>query len=365
MPLLGPQRYLASPSAYDAATDRLHAETRAAAAHTAISAAEGARVTVAGFYEHDVSAHALANSAGLRAYHLSTSARFTNTARTSDGTGSGWAGILSHRAAEIDVGTLVKVAVDKALRSAKPRRLEPGRYTVVLEPAAVAELFGFMRGALDARAVDEGRSFFSLPGGGSRLGEKLFSELVTLRSDPTDRATPAATFDGEGMALKPTTWIEGGRLTALRYSRHWANQRGKAPTGQPTTYHLHGGSAGSAQELLRGVKRGVLITHFWYTRVVDPQSILITGLTRDGVFLIENGELTAPVNNFRFNESPVTMLRNADALTRDTLRTPFLGGGGRQRVGLVQLQDFGAGGETRVPALRTHEFNLASISSAV
>lgn len=346
MPPLGPQRYRPSPAARDLATERLDAAARAEAARVAVAAAESAGLQIAGFYEHDGTTWALANSAGLHAAHRSTGAGLTMTARTSDGTGSGWAGAFSNRAADLDAGTLARVAVDKAVRSAKPQRLDPGRYTVVLEAAAVGGLLWFLAGSLDARRADEGRSFFSRAGGGTRVGEKVFGEAITLTSDPLDAETPGAPFDGDGVPLKRMAWIDGGLLRDLIYSRFWAAKQGKQPTGTPGVFKLAGGTA-SAPDLLTGVQRGVLITRFWYANLLDPQTVLVTGLTRDGVFLIENGEVTAPVNNFRFNESPITVLKNADALTRATIRLPD--GDGRMRV----------------PALRTHEFNLASVSEAV
>lgn len=165
-----------------------------------------------------------------------------------------------------------------------------------------------------------------------------------MRSDPTSAETPGAPFDGEGVPLAPTTWIENGVVKALVYNRYWASKQGVAATGQPSTFQLLGGAATDA-DLLAGVKRGVLVTRFWYLRWVDPQTLLVTGLTRDGVFLIENGQVTAPVNNFRFNDSPATMLSRADAITAATVRAQ--------------------GGRLRVPGLRTHEFNLTSISDAV
>ncbi|HXQ21157.1 MAG TPA: TldD/PmbA family protein [Candidatus Acidoferrales bacterium] len=345
MPLLAPQRYLASPAAYDPSTHHLTATARADTARAAIAAADAAGLQIAGFHEHSGGIWMLGNSAGLRAEYRATAASLTMTARTGDGTGSGWAGALAQRAAEIDAAALTRVAVDKAVRSARPRRLDPGRYTVVLEPAAVGTLLGFLVDSLDARRADEGRSAFSKPGG-TRVGDQLFADAITLVSDPTDPQTPGAPFDGEGFPLRRTTWIDKGTLAALTYSRFWAAKQGRPPSGDPSVFHLRGGTA-TTDALLQDVQRGVLITRFWYCEWVDPQTMLLTGLTRDGVFLIENGAVTGPVNNFRFNESPLTMLRNADALGRDTVRVPD------------------AGGRLRVPALRTHEFNLASISAAV
>lgn len=342
MPPLGPQKYLNVPGAYDPALDTLDAAARADAAKASLTAAKGAGVNIAGFIEHRTDTLALASSAGLAAYYLATTTDFTATARTPDGTGSGWGGAWGNRWREIDTGAVAKVAIDKAVRSQKARALAPGRYTVVLEPAAVEGLLWFLTQSLDARRADEGRSYLAKAGGGTKVGERMFGEHVTLRSDPTLTETPGAPFDGEGLPMRPITWIDRGKIAALAYTRYWAAKQDKTPTGTPSGYELAGAS-GSDSDLLAGVKKGILITRFWYTRWLDPQTVMVTGLTRDGVFLIENGAVTTPVNNFRFNESPVNMLKNADVLTRETARIDNM----------------------RVPAVRTHDFNLASISQAV
>lgn len=339
MPPLGRQTYRAASGASDPATANLTPAARAKTVGAALGFAKEAQIS--GYYEHAARVLALASSQGLRATHEHTTVDLRVTARTADGTGSGWGGGTSHRAADLDGGALAKIAVDKAKSSAKPTRLAPGRYTVVLEPAAVSDLFGWLYGALGARRADEGRSFFSKPGGGTRVGEKLFPAWVTVRNDPTDPQLTARPFDGDGFPLAPTTWIDKGTLKGLTYSRYWAQKQGKPPTGNPSGWILEGGKA-TREELIKGVKRGVLITRLWYLRSLDPQTLLVTGLTRDGVYLIENGAVTRPVNNFRFNESPVHMLAQSDALTPAVIS---------QWV--------------RVPALRTHEFNLASISEAV
>ncbi|HEY5924352.1 MAG TPA: TldD/PmbA family protein [Kofleriaceae bacterium] len=350
---LGKQTFLKA-KASDVATVKLTPAARAKAVGAAIAAGDAAKLAIAGFYEHSATQRALATSAGLWVTHDSTQASFSCTARTADGTGSGWAESQSHRAADVDASALAKIAVEKASKSATPKKLDPGRYTVILEPAAVEGLLSFLIGSLGARRADEGRSFFAKPGGGTRIGEKLFPEFVTLSSDPIDAQTGGTPFDNEGVPLKPTKWIDKGKVEALIYGRYWASKQGKPATGSPTGWTLASGKAttppagvnpaGSivGSELLKGVKRGVLITRFWYIRDLDPQTILTTGLTRDGTFLIENGAIAGPVNNFRFNESPIHMLAKCDAVG-----TPWLTDG------------------MRVPALRTHEFNLASISEAV
>lgn len=346
MPPLGPQRYQQAAPAFDAPTASLDAAARAKMAREAMARKPGEELQLAGFLEHFASRELLGTSAGLRADYQQTGATLSVTARTADGTGSGWAANASHRIGDVDPAGVGAVARDKALRSAKPGKLDPGRYTVVLEPAAVAELLGFMLFSMDARSADEGRSFFAKPGGGNKLGEQIFGPHVTISSPVGDPLLPVPPFGRDGLALGPMTWIDKGTVKALAYSRYWAQKQGKAPTGLPRGVLMAGGTA-TTEDLLKGVKKGVLITRFWYSRPVDPQTLLTTGLTRDGVFLIEDGAVSRPVNNFRWNESPVQMLKHADALTRETYRVPgdFL--------------------TVRVPALRTHEFNLASVSDAV
>ncbi len=341
MPPLGKQAHATVRGALDQPTADHSPAARAAAIAAALAAADRAKVQLAGFYEHEVTARALASTEGLSAFHAWTAASLSCTARTVDGTGSGWASAEGHRVADLDAAGVARRAVDKAVASAKPTKLDPGRYTVILEPAAVAGLLAPLCFALDARRSDEGRSFFSRPGGGTRVGDKLFGEGITVRSDPTDVALRVSPFDGEGLPRKAETWIDRGVVRALSYDRYWAHKNGKSHNGAPTGWTLDGGTA-SREQLLDGVKRGVLVTRFWYIRSLDPQTILMTGLTRDGTFLVENGKITRPLVNFRFNESPVQMLARADA-----------------RSAAVVVEGM------RVPALRTHDFQFSSVSEAV
>jgi predicted Zn-dependent protease len=348
MPALGPQAYGAAGRDHDDETAAYPHDRRSAKVREAIDAAGRAGVIGAGFFETSASAHIVASSAGLRAERRESRAAFSMTARTPDGTGSGWAGTASERAGAFDPAALAGVAIDKATRSAKPRPLPPGRYTVVLEPEAVADLLGYFVSALDARQADEGRSFFARKGGGNRVGDKLFANDINLTSDPYNPELPSAPFDAEGLPVAKTRWVEGGSLRALRYSRYWAAKQGKPQQGAPRGYHLAGGRAASVQELIKGVQKGLLVTRFWYIRWVDPQSMLLTGLTRDGLFAIERGEIAYPVRNFRFNESPAKVFATATALTRPTFRARG-----------------GEGSALRVPALTAGDFFMASPSDAV
>ncbi len=345
MPPLGPQKY-ARVRARDAATARIAGAQRAQTVREPIELARSRGLIGSGLVLHSDHAYALANSKGLFAYHAGTDVSLSSTCRTGDGTGSGRAAFASHRFADLDAKSVASTAADKAEMSANPTKLDPGKYVVILEPQAVSDLLGFLLGALGARAADEGRSYFSKPGGGTRVGEKLFNASVTIRSDPADPDHPASPIAEDGLAHAPVTWIENGVLEALSYSRYWADKQGTSPRPRPSSVHMAGTDA-SLAELIKGVDRGVLVTRFWYNRMLEPRTILATGLTRDGTFLVEQGKITTALKNFRYNESPVTLLKNVLALGKPE-RVP----GGHRRVVVV-------------PPMVVEGFNFASLSDAV
>jgi predicted Zn-dependent protease len=339
---LGPQQY-APVNAWFDATASLSADERAKAALSALTPARASNdLTVAGFLVTTARATAIGNNAGLFAYHRSTSARYSLTARTNDGTGSGWAAADENDWAKLDFAGVAKRAIDKARASRNPVALEPGRYTVVLEPDAASDLIPLMANALQARAAEEGRSAFAKGAGATKVGEKIVDERVMLRSDPADPLILATPFDNDGMPLGPQTWLEKGVLKQLAYTRFWANKQGKTPTGGASSLRLEGGTE-SLDQIIAGTTRGVLVTHCWYIRAVDQRTLVFTGLTRDGTFLIENGKIARPIKNFRFNESPLFMLNNLDAIGRP-VRT--------------------SGGDA-MPALRVRDFSFTSLSDAV
>jgi predicted Zn-dependent protease len=351
MPLLGPQTYTPVTAAFPA-TERLDAGTRADAVRIATDASVKAGTVAAGFIQRTASAEAVANSAGLFGYHRSTQAVYTLTVRTPDGAGSGWAGTAHNDWARITPpAMLAERAIRKAVASRDPVALEPGRYTVVLEPTAVGNLLGLMAFAMNARAADEGRSFFSKQGGGTKIGEKVVDERVTIFSDPQDPDLLADPYNFEGLPVRRTVWIENGVVKNLAYDRFWADKKGVTPTPLGGGIKMSGDSA-TLDELISGVTRGLLVTRFWYIRGVDPRSILNTGLTRDGLFLIENGKVTKAVRNFRFNESPVIMLNNLEALGRP------------ERVAASESGGVG-GAAVVVPPIVVREFTFTSISEAV
>jgi predicted Zn-dependent protease len=351
MGVLGPQTFRPSGPTRDSATEKATPELRAEAAKAAIAITKEKGVLGAGFFSTGSVDTALATSLSLVAYHSSTHALLTSTARTTDGTGSGWAAVESQRIGDVDARAVATRAADKALASQKPRELDPGKYTVVLEPAAVASLVGFLREAMDARKAEEGRSYFAKAGGGTRIGEAILAKGLSLRSDPSDPLTPGPSYDSEGFPLAPITWFESGTLKALARSLYWAKKTGVPPTGSHATVGLYGdpGPNAGVDQLVAKVDRGLLVTRFWYTRWLEPKTMAITGLTRDGVYLIEKGKITAPVANFRFNDSPARVLGSVTAWSNETSR--FMG--------------WGRGAVVRTPAIVAHEFNMASKSAAV
>ena len=356
MPELGPQNY-SSVSSYIDSTADLGPETRAAAAKRVIQRAgevgkSAGDVFVAGFLEANAGARAIATSKGLFAYHRSTDANLSTTVRTPDGTGSGWASGGARDWAKLDPSALGTTAAQKAIASRNPVAIEPGMYTVVLEPQAVADLVPLLGGAFNARSADEGRGTFSKRGGGTRLGERVMDERVTIYSDPADPDLLAQPFDAEGLPLQRRVWVENGVLRNFSYTRYWAEKQGKEATGGGGGGGFGGGFPGglkmaggtrSTDELIAGTERGILVTHFFYIRFLDPRTVLVTGLTRDGTFLIENGKITKALKNFRWNESPLFMLNKLEELGR------------AERTAAGQV----------MPSIRVKDFNFTSLSDAV
>lgn len=326
----------------------LDPDGRAAMVADAIAEAKKQKLVAAGFLRHLRTTDVVATRRGFFGLHDETTVDLTTTLRTPDGTGSGWAMGSSVDPAKVDAVATTRVAADKALRSRGARPLDPGVYPVVLEPAAVAGLLAYLQyGAFDARSADEGRSPFTKPGGGTRVGEKLFGAL-TLRSDPWSPLVPTAPFDGDGLPRTPATWVKDGTLAKLRVSRYWAKKTGRPADASYETFTASGPKPESVDALVAGLERGLLVTRFWYIRMLEPQTLTLTGLTRDGVFLVEKGKIVAPVNNFRFNQSVTRMFADAD------------GYGEPVRIASGEdLDPFGA------PAVRCKAFHMASRSDAV
>ena len=349
MPELGPQQYAETP-AWSDATATMSPEARAAAVRTITEQAVAEGLISTGYLEVEANSYAVANSKGLFAYRRDTGTALTTTVRTPDGTGSGWAGASENDWTKIDPKALGARAVQKAKASMNPVAIEPGRYTVVLEPTAVANLVQLVMGSLGARNADEGRSFFSKPGGGTKLGMKVVDERVTIYSDPTDPQAPGTPFTNEGLPTKRNVWVENGVVKALNYDRYWAQQKGVAPTASGGGLVMLGGDS-SLEAMIASTERGILVTRLWYIRPVNPRTILFTGLTRDGTFLIENGKITRSIKNMRWNESPIFLLNNVEAMGRS--------------VRVSSSESGSAGFPVVVPPIKARDFNFTSLSDAV
>ena len=309
---LGPQVYDESITYVDA-TAKVTPEYRAEVANSSIVPAKANDVTAAGFLDDSYGFSAMMNSKGLFAYNKATNVDFTVTMRTNDGTGSGWVTRDVNDVNKFDAAEASKIAIDKAVLSKQAKAIEPGKYTVILEPSAALGLLNGIGRSINARQADEGRSFMSKEGGGTKIGEKIVDERVNLWSDPLNPEVPSATWNGAGQPLKKTSWVENGVVKNLAYDRFWAKEKGVDPVPFPSNFIMAGGDA-SLEELIKSTKKGILVTRLWYIRSVDPQTLLYTGLTRDGTFYIENGAIKYPVKNFRFNESPIIMLNNLETL---------------------------------------------------
>lgn len=352
VPELGAQDYATVNSFFDS-TANLDPETRAAATKQAIEAAESAgkevgNIFVAGFLQASAGANAVATSRGLFAYHRDTNAGLGITARTPDGTGSGWSNRGARDWRVVDAAALGRIAAQKAVASRNPTAVEPGFYTVVLEPAAVSDIMGSLLGTFNARANDEGRGTYSKTGGGTKLGEKIADSRVTIYSDPTDPDLLSQPFSADGTPVRRVVYLENGILKEFAYDRYWAHRQGKTATGGggggfggPAVKFV--GGSQSTEDLIAGTERGILVTHFFYIRPLDQRTVMLTGLTRDGTFLIENGKITRAVKNFRWNESPLILLNKLEELGR------------AEPVGSGRM----------MPSLRAKDFNFASLSDAV
>jgi predicted Zn-dependent protease len=350
MPVLGPQTYSPVTAYFDDVASATPA-WRASSVDAAIALSKKKAVVSAGFVETQMAMQAAASSRGLFAYDRFTAADYNLTSRTPDGSGSGWASKSFNELRLLKPDLIAEAAIDKAAMARNPVGIEPGTYTVILEPAAVADMLAFMLFSADARQADEGRSFFARKGGGNRVGEQILGDTVRIYSDPTHPLAPSICFDNEGLPIEKQSWVEKGMLKDLFYSRFWAQKMGKKATAGPANVIMDGGNA-TVADLIAGTERGLLVTRFWYVRPLDPQTILLTGLTRDGLFLIEKGQVTRPVKNMRWNESPIVALNNIEAMTAP------------ERV--VSGEGIGGAGLALVcPAARIREFRFSSASDAV
>ncbi len=354
-PPLGRQEY-AETNDFDDATARARAPEMIPHIRAVIETAQKQKMVAAGLFERTTAHSAIANKAGLFGFHRSADCKLTTTVRMPDGSSSGWAGEPSTRIASISGAAMAEAAARKCARWKNPRPIEPGKYTVVFEPTAAGDILHLLAGggfrggdggAFSARGAEEGRSFLSKRGGGTRLGEKMFPEWINLRTDPFDPRLPSTPWTADLLPTRRMAWIDKGVVANLSVDRYWGSRTNRPPTPSPSSSLILDGAESSLDDLIRSVDRGLLVTHFWYIRFVNTQTQQYTGLTRDGLFLIEKGEIAAPVNNLRFIDGPVSLMQ----------KTVKLGRAVRMR---------GLEGATMVaPALVASEFNFTSTSEAV
>ncbi len=343
---MGPQTYPESATFVQATAD-MSPKDRADAVASSLQISKDNKLTAAGFLENNSSYSAMMNSKGLFAYNTSTGVSFNVTLRTEDGKGSGYATKSYNDFKKLDVKAASASAANKAARSATARAIEPGKYTVILEPTAALVLLENLFFGMDGRQADEGRSFMSKPGGLTKLGEKLVDERVNIYSDPFNAELPTSTWSGDGRAQEKVNWIENGVIKNLFYSRYWAQKKGVKAVPTPEAV-IMAGTDQSLEDLIKSTEKGILVTRLWYIRSVDPQTVLLTGLTRDGTFYIENGEIKFPVKNFRFNESPIIMLNNLEALGK-----PERTVSGESGINAL------------IPPIKIRDFTFSSLSDAV
>ncbi|MEV6009069.1 metallopeptidase TldD-related protein [Streptomyces sp. NPDC051976] len=316
-----------------------------------------------GFAFHGVTSTYLGTSTGLRLRHDQPTGTLELNAKSTDRTRSAWAGASTRDFRDVDPRTL-DTDLARRLEWAERRvELPAGRYETLMPPSAVADLMVYQAWSAGARDADEGRTVFSRQGGGTRVGEKLSPLPLTLRSDPREPGLETAPFviapsSGDdssvfdnGLPVGPVDWIKDGTLTRLTTTRHSAGLTGLPVAPGPDNLVLDGGGERSLEEMVADTERGLLLTCLWYIREVDPATLLLTGLTRDGVYLVENGEVTGAVNNFRFNESPVDLLGRATEAGRTERTLPR------------EWSDYFT--RAAAPSLRIPDFNMSSVSQGV
>lgn len=350
MPTLGRQTYKPV-NGYVEATANLSLTARARQIGAIISECEKQNVIGAGFHNANSQSGGSATKNGNFDFERSTGVGLSVTARTTDGTSSGFFLRGHNDIAKLDTMRIARESIRKALEGRNARAIEPGIYTVILEPQAVADLIGGFGFGFNARNAEEGRSVFSAPGGKTKLGEKVFDENVTIYSDPWNVDLPGSQSANGGLPAQRITMVNKGVLENLTYNRFWAKQKSKEPTPGPVNTIMEtSGSTSTLEEMIASTERGIIVSRFWYIRQTDPRTASSTGLTRDGVWWIENGKIAYPLKNFRFNQSTTRMLGPGNVLMV----------GKPERVGSSE-----GGGGSLLPALKLKEFNFTSQSEAV
>jgi predicted Zn-dependent protease len=346
LPMAPPQE-IAPAERWSSATASATPNDRARAVLEAIHISEAAGQTAAGIYSTTESFDTLFNSRGVAAHYQDTMSQFSITSMADDS--SGWAKATAVDCGELDTSALAMRAAFKAAHSADPVELTPGAYDVILEPAAALDLVGQIFNDFGGTSIHDKRSFLC-----DRVGTKLFGDNVTIEDDVYHPLQAGASFDGEGVPRRRVCLVDAGRPTGIVHCRLSAQRHGCEPTGHgfplpnehgeaPANIVFSGGNS-TVDQMIASTKRGILVTRLWYIREVEPYEKLMTGMTRDGTFLIENGEIVKGVRNFRFNQSVVELLRNIEALS------PPVRASGEEAFDMV------------VPAMKVNDFRFTEVT---
>jgi predicted Zn-dependent protease len=344
LPRLGAQKYQ-EVQAYDPEIDELTPMDRAKGVSYTIKLCEKNGFKAAGAVSNSSGISAMATSKGLFACHKGTSIEFSASAMGESS--SGWVERTSHKRSDINMEELAQIAVDKALKSQNSKEVPPGKYTVILEPDAGSDLIGYMLGGFNALAVDEGRSFLT-----GKIGQKIVGDHITIVSDPYHPFHQGQPYDGDGVPTKRVELVKNGVASNLVYDRLTAKKHGVEPTGHggggrnaygayPSCPVMEGGKA-TLEEMIASTDKGILVTRFWYTNFVDPMKVIVTGMTRDGTFWIENGKIAYGIKNFRINQNVLDMLSNVEMMSEPVLAGGFV-----------------------VPTMKIRDFNFSSGTDAV
>lgn len=343
LPLPDPQEYRKKDNFVQATAD-FSPESRAAGVKTAVELFRKDDLQAAGIFDNGSGATALANSRGLWAYNKATDSSFSISAMSKDS--SGWAQDNDTDVTKLNVAKIAGVAAQKALASRNPDKIDPGEYTVIFEPAAVADFLLFLGWeALNGLALAEGRSCFS-----GKEGKKVVGKNITLVDDAYHPLTAGVPFDYEGLPRQTVTMIDKGIFKGTVHDRRTAKMMGVCDTGHalpqpdsngplPLNIVMSPGDS-SLQEMIAGTDKGLLVTHLHYTNILNPITMMLTGMTRDGFFMIEHGKITKGLKNMRFTDSALRVLSNVDALSRELYKTETFWGGGGTIVPAIKVNGF-------------------------
>ena len=341
--LLPPQPYETRKPAFDSALVNFSPLERGKIVEKVCSQARKSHVDGSGTFSSSISLMAIANSAGLRAAQQGTDVNFSFTAR--QGNGSSWSQLSAWNIASLPILETTEKTIQKTIASRQPKAIAPGDYTVIFEPQAMASLLPWVIWNLDARAADEGRSFMSRSDDngntGNRVGERLFAPLVEVRRDPAHPLLQSGVFFGNGLPNGYLDIVKDGIPQTLSYSRYWAQQQEQQPTGSFYPIVMSGTDK-KTEDLIADTEKGILVTRAWYVRYVNPRTLEVTGMTRDGTFTIENGKIAYPIQNLRFNQSLPEMLKNISA------------------VGKVQRC-----GSSVIPVCKVENFHFSSVTDSI